>query len=204
MKTAIYHLESAAPYSQSRQHSLPKLEKEGADAYERRTWIHKAHFDENGQGFIPPMSFKQALDAAGKRLGKIPGRQNNTYTKHFLGGIIIDSPMPIPLALSDLEKERDELNDDEKWVHVQSTQFSWGGQQNADGKRGSGSRVFRRFPEVKSWSGDLKIIILDEVLTEQAMTAALKEAGLCIGLGRFRPENGGYYGRFGAELKSFS
>ena len=67
-KIVTVQLESLAPYSQSRKHDTPKLEKEAADAHEARTWREKCSTDENGEIVIPAMAFKQALDAVAKRL----------------------------------------------------------------------------------------------------------------------------------------
>lgn len=200
MKTAIYKIKSISPYSQSRLHGKPKLNKEQPDAYEKRTWIDKAHFGEDGEMFIPPMAFKQAIDETGKRLGKIPGKGMATYTKHFKGGVLISDPVPLGVTRKEIDKDSAQLADD---PNMTATKYSWGGYCNSDGKRGSGTRVFRRFPEVKEWQSELKIYIFDEILTETEITTALTEAGSFVGVGRFRPENGGYYGRFSAELQSF-
>ena len=201
MKTAIYKITGISPYSQSRMHETPKKEKEQPEAYERRTWIEKAHFNEDGNMFIPPMAFKQALDETGKRLGKIPGKGMATYTKHFKGGVLIIKPIVLTQTRADFEAEAQKVIGD-NWA-IPSTNLSWGGPCNSDGTRGSGKRVFRRFPEVKEWGGELEILIFDEILTDKEITKALKEAGIMVGIGRFRAENGGYYGRFTAELVSF-
>ena len=200
MKTATFHLTSMAPYSQSRIHMTPSLEKEAKGDYEERTWIEKAHFNKHGQMFIPCMAFKQAVDDASKRLGKIPGQGNNTYTKHFVGGVIMPDDIILDVTRSDFEEDAKGLAGN---PHIAKTQFSWGGMVNSDGKRGGGTRVFRRFPEVQSWEGDLTVMVLDEVVTKKVVTEAVQEAGALIGIGRFRPQNGGYYGRFKAELLSF-
>ena len=200
MKTATYKLTSRSAYSQSRLHGTPKLDKEQPDAYERRTWIEKAHFTRDGEFYIPAMAFKQALDETGKRLGKIPGKGMATYTKQFKGGVLISEPVMLGVTRADFEADLDEL----KEAPMRSeTAFSWGGYCNADGKRASGTRVFRRFPEVKHWEGELTIYVFDEILTEKEITTALSEAGKFVGIGRFRAENGGYYGRFDVELLSY-
>lgn len=200
MKTAIYELTSASPYSQSRLHGTPKLDKEQPAAYEERTWINKAHFDKDGEMTIPPMAFKQAIDETGKRLGKIPGKGMATYTKHFKGGVLITDPIKLGVTRTEIEADAKQL---EEAPMLERTDYSWGGFVNSDGKRGGGTRVFRRFPEVPQWSGLLTIYVLDEILTDKEITTALSEAGKYVGIGRFRAENGGFYGRFDCELKSF-
>lgn len=200
MKTAIYTLTSQGPYSQSRLHGTPKKDKEQPDKYEHRTWMEKAHFNDSGEMYIPPMAFKQAIDETGKRLGKIPGQGNNTYSKHFRGGVLIQDPVMLGVYREDFEADAKQLEGNPM---IQATTYSWGGYCNSDGKRGSGTRVFRRFPEVKEWQGELKIYIFDDILTETEITTAITEAGKFIGIGRFRADNGGFYGRFDVDLKSF-
>jgi hypothetical protein len=67
---------------------------------------------------------------------------------------------------------------------------------NANGKRGSGTRVDRCFPVIPKWSGSLKCVILADEITKDAFAQALEFAGSLTGIGRFRPENGGNNGRF--------
>ena len=53
MKKVIATLKSCSPYSQSRHHSEPKLEKESPKDYELRTWRYRLHTDKNGNVYIP-------------------------------------------------------------------------------------------------------------------------------------------------------
>jgi len=169
-------LKSTTAYSQSRMHDTPKLEKERPDEYELRTWRAKAHV-ENGEIYIPPMGFKQALDTAAKRLGlQIPGKGKSTYTKHFLSGVLVMDKLMTGHQIADCTGD---------WINA-----------NSDGVRGSGKRVKRCFPTIPNWAGDIPFYILDDVIDKSVFERALSEAGSFIGIGRFRPENGGFYGRF--------
>lgn len=69
----------------------------------------------------------------------------------------------------------------------------------SDGKAGGGSRVKKKFPVIREWSGEVTFYILDDTITEDVFEAHLKEAGNFIGIGRFRPENGGFYGRYSID-----
>jgi hypothetical protein len=177
VKIAIAHLKSVSPYSQSRAHEEPKLDKETPDDYERRTWRSKCHADENGEVFIPPMSFKNALDSAAKYLSvKIPGKRNATYTKHFKSGVLCVDVVRLGVMKDDVKGER---------IYV-----------NADGVRGSGKRVYRTFPVFPSWDAEVTFYVMDDTITPSVFEQHLQEAGKFIGIGRFRPENGGFNGRF--------
>lgn len=179
MKTCLARLRSASPYSQSKSYErfIPKLDKEQANDYETRTWREKCHTDDKGYLFIPGMSLKMSLDAAAKFLGnKIPGKRNSTYTKHFVAGVLVLENGPLAVKKDEVEPE---------WLFV-----------NADGVRGSGKRVWKCFPLVREWETTVTFYVADETITKEVLEVHLAEAGKFIGIGRFRPERGGFKGRF--------
>lgn len=181
MKTAIAHLKSTTPYSQSRGHQEEKQPKESADDYEKRTWRSRMHVDEDtGNVMIPPMAFKNCLSEIAKYLGmQIPGKGKATYTKHFEAGLMCADPLVLPTPAQDVGGE---------WLFVPS-----------DGRRGSGKRVWRCFPRIPRWEGRVTFLVLDETITRDVFLEHLIQAGAFIGIGRFRPRNNGYYGRFSVE-----
>ena len=179
MKTATVTIEGISPYQQGRYHQAEKLEKESHDDYEKRTWREKAHVDKDGFIFIPPMAFKKTVETAAKFLSiPIPGRSKALYTKHFLSGILVSEGMTLNVKKDDVPG---------MWVLG-----------NARGQRGaSGARVSKCFPTIqKDWGGKVIFYILDEIITQEVFEKVVTEAGNFIGLGVFRPENGGYHGRF--------
>ena len=180
MKTGIAMLESVAPYSQSRNHEVPKLDKELWDDFDLRTWREHLHITEDGFVFIPPMSFKQCLDSAAQYLGlKIPGQGNKQWGKKFTSGVLVTEPLILPY------KRDDEQNVTRERIYA-----------NADGRRGSNKRVWRNYPTIPKWGGRVTFHVLDDTITQEVFLQHLQEAGKFIGLGRFRPQNGGFYGRF--------
>jgi hypothetical protein len=184
MRIAIATLSSASPYSQSREYAseIPKENGETPDDYDQRTWRNHCHVTPDGFVFIPPMSFKFAIQAGAKqKVIKIPGRKGGTMTKFFEAGLLVTDPLILPL-------HPDDLPADKIYAH-------------ANGKRGSGTRVWRRFPRIDSWQGDVVFNVLSDEITKDGFNDALVQAGGFIGIGRFRPEPpiGGYYGRFKVE-----
>jgi hypothetical protein len=178
-KTAIATLHSISPYSQSRHYEVPRLNggKELIKDYEARTWRERLHVDGQGLVFIPPMAFKNCISEAAKFLQRqIPGKGKATYTKHFEAGVLVTDALPLNVRKDDVPGE---------WLFLPS-----------DGKRGSGSRVDKCYPIIHEWAGDVTFHILDEIITEQVFVEHLTEAGRFIGIGRFRPRNNGFYGRF--------
>jgi hypothetical protein len=179
-RIVVAHLKSNAPYSQSYFHDTPKLPKESAEDYEERTWRNKAHATPEGQLFIPPMCFKNCISEAANFLGeKIKGKGQATWTKHFVAGVKVFEPLLLPIFKDDVPGE---------WVFC-----------NADGKKGSGTRVMRCFPIIHAWAGAVTFHILDRLITKEVFHRYLYEGGNMIGIGRFRSIKGGLYGLFQIE-----
>lgn len=177
MRTFTCDLESVSPYSQSRKIQSIKPREETSVDFEKRTWKERCHVGTDGNLFIPPMAFKNCLAEAAKMISmKIPGQRNATYTKFFEAGILIMEPMPLSIKLADVQGE---------WLFVP-----------ADGKRGGGKRVDKCFPVIPAWRGSLNVHVLADEITREVFEAHLEKAGSYIGIGRFRPRNNGYYGRF--------
>lgn len=182
MKRVIATLSSISPYSQSRFYEVPKADngRESHADYEERTWRYRLHTDADGRVIIPPMAFKNCLSDAAKYMSvQIPGKGKSTYTKHIEAGVLVYEPVVLPIKAADVPGE---------WLFLP-----------ASGKRGDGKRVKRCMPRIDRWSGDVSFHILDEIITEEVFRAHLEAAGNFIGVGRFRPRNNGYYGRFKVE-----
>ena len=183
MQTSIATLsiKGLAPYSQSRQHDEPYLEGETHDAYDKRTWASKQTVDvRNGKKtvVVPAHGLHQCISAAAKYSKRqIPGQGKATWTAKFQSGLaVLEDPA---------------LNVDPDTVS--SVVIS----ANADGIRGSGKRVPRRFPVIPGgWQFTTEIYILDPIITKDVFAEMLEIAGMFIGIGRFRPEKGGTNGRF--------
>lgn len=183
MRVATATLESISPYSSSRFYDVPMLGRpdgtitESKADYEKRTWRERCHVDAADDAFMPPMAFKNCLSEIAKYISvQIPGKGKSTYTKHFEAGVMVLDGVPLGIKKSEVEGE---------WLFVP-----------ASGRRGDGKRVQKCFPLFRTWKGDVTFHILDDVITQQIFEQHLRDAGNFIGVGRFRPRNNGYYGRF--------
>ena len=180
MKRAIATLESVANYSQSRHYSeedVPKKSHELFKDYEKRTWRNRMHKTDDGKVFVPPMAYKNLMtDIAKYRGEKVPGKGNATYGKRFESGILCMEGLVLPDKVEEVFGE---------WLFVP-----------ADGVHGSGKRVEKCFPLIPHWAGDVTFYVLDGAITRDVFLSHLTDAGSFIGIGRFRPNKGGYYGRF--------
>ncbi len=177
MKIAECMLHSLSPYSQSRYYKTEKLPKELPGDFEERTWRERCHVREDGHIIIPPMAFANSLKEAAKYLSlPIPGKARQTFTKHFEAGVLVTDPLVLVPTKDTVQGE---------WFFVPS-----------DGRRGGGRRVEKCFPVIPEWAGQVNFFILDDIITKDAFTQVLETSGSLIGIGRFRPRNLGYYGRF--------
>lgn len=180
MKIATVTLKGVSPYSQSRHYEkteVPMKAKELNDAYEQRTWMHRMHRTSDGFVEIPGTSFANCLKGAAKRLKiQVPGKGRVEYTKYFEAGIMVPDNLKLPIKADNVPCDR---------LFVPS-----------DGKRGGGKRVTKHFPRIDTWEGDVRFYIFDDLIDEGVFTQVLRAAGMLVGIGRFRPENCGFYGRF--------
>jgi hypothetical protein len=184
MQVVTVSIKGVSPYSQSRAIQSLKSPGEGADAFEQRSWRERMHTHDDGTLFLPPMCIKNCLSDVAKYLSEsVPGKGKATYTKHFEAGILITCEWRLtsgnaPIRAAEVPGER---------LFVP-----------ASGKRGDGKRVWRTFPRIMPWEAHGEIYLLDPVLVDkpEKVREYLEHAGKFIGIGRFRPRNNGYYGRF--------
>lgn len=171
-----------SPLSMSKPFSTQIKEGEAPDDFEEKNWREKMHTSDSGEVYIPAMSLKFCLaDIAAFKGEKVKGKGQSTWTKNFVAGLLVIDPLNLGIKADTVKSER-------FYCH-------------ASGKRGSGTRVWRRFPMIPTWKADATIYILDPSLEEDPDRVGkyLAEAGRFIGLGRFRPRNGGMNGRFTVE-----
>lgn len=179
MRIAIAELESISPYGQNKFVDVPKQNKELADDYEKRTWRERSHYDaKTRECYIPATCFKACIRDAAKFLSaQIPGKGKSTWTKHFKAGIMVVDNLPLRVKVEDIKG------------HWQLVPSGGGGNPN-------GPKVQKCFPCFQSWSGTIQFYIIDDLITEEAFEYHLGQAGSLIGIGVYRPQNGGIWGRF--------
>jgi hypothetical protein len=183
LKIAIAHLVGESPYSQCK--NVDKLEvpmkaKELHDDYETRTWRHRMHVTKSGHVEIPGTCFAVAIKTAAKRLGiPVPGKRGQMFGKFFEAGVMVTDGITLPIKASEVPGER---------LFVPS-----------DGKPGGGKRVYKTFPRIDAWEGQVKFYVFDDIITADVFKQVLVGAGMLVGIGRFRPENRGFYGRFSVK-----
>jgi len=58
----------------------------------------------------------------------------------------------------------------------------------------------RSFPTLDNWEGEVKILIIDKIITRDVLARHLNDAGQFIGIGSLRPRQNGWHGRFTSEI----
>lgn len=184
-RIATIKVHSTTPLSQSGFYQSTRPQKQSHEDFEKENWREKMHVSDDGQVFVPPMAFKRATDEACKRLAiQIPGKGKTQFTKYLVAGAMIVEPVPLadgkgkPIMGDDVEGE---------WLWC-----------DAQGKKGgaSGSMVRRCFPIIPEWKATLEYQVFDDTITRDVFEKCFESGGMFVGVGRFRPENGGYYGRY--------
>jgi len=177
---AVVSFKSLTALSQGKPVATERESNEPYMAHEERTWRERIHVDpETGNVFIPGMAFYHSLVAAARYRGdSIPGKGKKTYTKYFETSILVVDNLITSVEAAKVASEK---------LFVPS-----------DGKPGSGSRVWKIFPFIPAWEGTLKFYVMDPTVTREVFEKHLVTAGMFIGVGRFRPERRGFYGRYRA------
>lgn len=177
--TADCKLKSVSPYSAGKKTSDRRGD-ESPQEHEQRVWKERCHLDDDGCAFIPPMAFANSIKEAAKYANiKIPSQRNATYTKKFASGVMVTEGLSLGVSIDDIKGE---------WFFVPS-----------DGTPGGGKRVMKCFPYVPVWAGVVTYTIIDPIINQEIFERVLTVSGSLIGIGRFRPANRGYYGRFQCE-----
>ena len=185
MRTATVQIAALTPYSQSRPLKSVKNKNETHDDFHSRVWPEHLHVDDEGQVVIPPTAILQGMAVAASYLGKgglLKKKGQSTWAENFRCG----------LAMA----RGSRIGKDQAAARPEPVYCS------PNGKRGGGTRVWRTFPVFDDWRATLTIHILDDTIPDAVFEAVLDAFGLFIGIGRYRPENGGYLGRFTIEACS--
>ena len=182
MKTYTVEINGVSDFMFGKHPHSKKQSNETHDQYTERVWREQVHHH-NGECFIQPFAFKNALESAARWLSMgIPGEGKKTFTKRFQSGVIIVDRMMLmsgkgrAITIDDVEPV---------WIFAPS-----------DGKRGSGKRVWRIFPTVHEWKTTVKVVVLDDKIDKDVLEAHCEAAGSFVGLGSMRVENSGINGRF--------
>lgn len=177
MKTAVFHIKGTTPLMT---HSPKGMTREGEKSAKRKS-VPSAEVEaeigtyRNGEGelVLPCIMFRQAIVNAGKgrKIGK-------TFATTLLKGTVFDPDRHALLVDPQTGELLSEYAIDERPVVI--------------GK----NRVLRARPRYEAWACDVALDYDEEAVTPDVLVEMLNIAGTSIGVGDYRPEKGGWFGRF--------
>ena len=182
MKTAAFHVIGTSPLLM---HSTKGMEREGSSAPKMsKKKIPSAqeeaeagtYRDSDGNLYLPCIFFRQALVSAGK--GRKIGKQ---FATTLFKGSVFDADRGVPLVNPSTGEIIEEYAIDERPVVI--------------GK----ARVLRARPRFDEWSADVLLDYDEEAIQPAEILDALTAAGKRVGVGDYRAEKGGWFGRFRVE-----
>lgn len=135
--------------------------------------------DEKGQLYQPSEHLERAMAIAASQF-KVQGKRGATYSK-LVGSTIEVHPFTIP-------HKHQQFEVDARPVVVQR------------------ARIIRYRPRLDTWGLDFELRLLDDQLPLDVIKQVLDHAGIYVGIGDYRPDKKGKYGKFMVtkfeELKS--
>jgi len=178
MPSAHVTLVSVSPYSQSNFIVSKKHDNESDNDWESRVCVERLHLAPDGHVCIPAAQLSGAVKNGALLLTqKVPGTGGKgTYRKHFDSGVFVYDNLILPVKRDAVEWE---------WLMLPS---------NPNNPKSG--RVPKCMPKIAEWTGVVVYTIYDQVITETIFAEALRLSGIQVGIGRWRPEKKGIYGRY--------
>jgi len=150
------------------------VEKKASTDWEKEA-LKKLYVDMDGTIYQPATHIEMALIEAGKKI-KVKGQGKATYSKLF-GSMVTVPELEIPHKIQDYEIFK-------TLVVIPATK----------------GRVMRYRPMFKNWNIEFEIEIEDEISPE-VVKEAFEIAGRYVGIGDWRPQKKGKFGKF--QVTSF-
>lgn len=169
------------PYARKMSEISSKRKKTDADYDEmaRLEFLGGLYLDENDEPCIPDYVFEAAIIGRGSmaRQSKLGKSVAAAVWVEDSGTLNYDGP-----------RNPDKLWEQKFWLQSLVTVRS--------------SRVMRTRPRFKQWSADFTVLYDSDMINEDELKHWIEWAGKAQGLGDWRPQKGGHYGRFSVTWKN--
>jgi hypothetical protein len=152
-----------------------KLDEDHAEIA-RSEWMGGLYFDDQDGPYLPGPNVKAALVGAAKiqKLG-------SAFKRAVL---VLDDRCPLEYSGP---RTPEALFADSRFVDARSVVVGT-------------SRLMRYRPKFSGWTAKVQIMFSPEMIEEADIIRAAENAGLFVGVGDYRPEKGGSFGRFAVEV----
>jgi len=161
-------------------------------ALARAEFMGSLYYLEQGGTVIGPVWPTDNLFSSLKKAGAKVKRGRSSLKNPVAAAIMWDGPEDNPLAYAGFGSGRPPRSAEELWKN-ENYRFQKAARVGA-------AKVQRTRPIFKSWGFEVSGTLDTEILDFEDLVAVVKIAGQLIGLGDWRPEKGGSYGRFTAEV----
>jgi len=131
----------------------------------------KLYFDEKGKVQLPSVYLKNCLTEASKQF-KIVGKGKSTYSK------IVGSTVDIEPFMIDFISDKYEV------FRISAVNPSTKG------------RMMTERPQFKKWSAEFEVVLNDSAVPIEVINEILEHAGKYVGIGDWRPQKKGMFGKF--------
>lgn len=142
----------------------------------RSEWMGGLYYDENIGPYLPGQNIKSALVGAGKL-----SRMGAAFKR---GVMILDDRIKLDYPGP---RDAEKMFEDQKFIDCRSVVV---GQ----------SRIMRYRPKIHNWTLQVDVLFSPEMTEKESIIRAAEDAGKFVGLGDYRPEKGGTFGRFEVEV----
>ncbi len=149
---------------------------EDHEAIAKSEWMGGLYHDKDMGPYLPGQNIKSALVGAAKlnRLGAAFKRGVMVLEER----VKLDYPGP---------RDPEKMFAERKFVDCRSVVVSQ-------------SRLMRYRPKIHDWSLQVDVMFSPEMTEQDSIVRAAEDAGMFVGLGDYRPEKGGTFGRFNVEV----
>lgn len=147
------------------------------DEDSKRAAFH-SYLNKDGKAFIPTVQIKGALINSGKSIKAKVGNANKNMSNIVAGQFYIRSENENAPEEIELKSESYEID------------------KRSAVNRNIKARIISIRPKWKNWSATFKIIVDNDTITDSTIETLIKDAGNNIGIGSYRPQNKGEFGRF--------
>jgi hypothetical protein len=181
MKSFEVEIKGKTPYMQHRMDdtTLEKWEKQRGWIIERpdvakedlEQALYRAYVDAGGNFFIPSEQVRQAMIAAGTGIKAKMGNSKRSM-KNIVAGMFNIREEKLPLNKNFVIDKRSAVNQNNK------------------------ARIISIRPKWENWETSFVLEIDNDTITEETIKQIICDAGNYVGIGSYRPQKNGKYGRF--------
>lgn len=155
--------------------SKKKKTEDDHESIAKSEWRGSLYHDKDLGPYLPTASLRAALvnGATLRKLGKTVKR----------GTLILEDKAALEYKGP---RDPDEMVNDNRFIDCRSVCVQ-------------GKRLMRYRPVFDNWSVNIEILFDDQLIDRADLLLSMEEAGRLIGVGDFRPDKGGTFGRFAVE-----